>query len=278
MREGKKRCKHHRRTSSLTDITMAPPPVYQPMDLHLPSVHQIPPPYQSQPPQPFSAPINLVNSGSLRNERYRDIEMSDVAFDFDVFTNVRNHPYRRPKARGMPFPGSFSDWTERRRNRRLDKARNDSQTRGHVEHPVQEEPTNMSTMTGDYGYPHASEYVKAWYMHYDAGLQIQENAALAKVQEKKELEKTLSELGRQYRETKIRMKYLTQSRPDVKARSFNAMRSAIAQRYQTLTQVLQSMEQNGWDYERARLALCINWGVSSHDAAAMFPSPSPSSS
>lgn len=243
--------KHHRRSSSLTDVTMADPPDYQ---LSTP----YPLPYQLQSSQPFSAPINFVHSQILHNGADQDVEMIDVSSNSD---KVRHHPYHRLKARTR-LSGSVRK-SERRSNRSYDRV--------HAPHFVPEEPVGTSTMINAYGYPHAAEYLKAAYWKYDTDMAMEEKAALAGVQEIRNLERKMRELGQQYKVAQVRMRQLARSNPRAQAIRSNASRYTAAQRFQTLARGLQFMAQNGWDHEKARFALCNLWNVSIDDAFKMFP-------
>ena len=243
--------KHHRRSSSLTDVTMADPPDYQPSTPY-------PLPYQLQPSQPFSAPVNFVHSQILYNGADQDVEMIDVASSSD---KVRHHPYHRLKARTR-LSGSV---------RKSERQPNRSHDRVHAPHFVPEEPVGTSTMINAYGYPHAAEYLKAAYWKYDTDMAMEEKAALAGVQEIRSLEKKTRELGQQYKVAQVRMRQLARSNPGAQAIRSNASRYTAAQRFQTLARGLQFMAQNGWDHEKARFALCNLWNVSVDDAFKMFP-------
>lgn len=243
--------KDHRRSSSLTDVTMAEPPDYQPSTPY-------PPPYQLQPSQPFSAPVNFVHSQTLHNGADQDVEMIDVASSSD---NIRHHPYHRLKAR--THLSGFVRKSERRRNRSHDRV--------HAQHLVPEGPAGTLTMINAYGYPHAAEYLKAAYWKYDTNMAMEENAAHAGVQEIRNLEKKMRELGQQYKMAQVRMRQLVRSNPGAQAIRSNASRYTAAQRFQALARGLQFMAQNGWDHEKARFALCNLWNVSVDDAFKMFP-------
>ena len=243
--------KHHRRSSSLTDVTMADPPDYQPSTPY-------PLPYQLQPSQQFSAPVNYVHSQMLYNGADQDVEMIDVASSSD---KVRHHPYHRLKARTR-LSGSV---------RKSERQPNRSHDRVHAPHFVPEEPVGTSTMINAYGYPHAAEYLKAAYWKYDTDMAMEEKAALAGVQEIRNLERKMRELGQQYKVAQVRMRQLARSNPRAQAIRSNASRYTAAQRFQTLARGLQFMAQNGWDHEKARFALCNLWNVSIDDAFKMFP-------
>ena len=242
------RRKRHRRSSSLIDVTMADPPDYQPC---------YPLPYQPQPLQPFSAPINFVHSQVLHTEADQDVEMIDVVSSSD---KVPHHPYRRPEAR-MPHSGPVRK-SKKQSNRHYDRV--------HAQHLVPEKAAGTS-MINAYGYPHAAEYLEAAYWTYDTDMAMEENAALAGVQEIRNLEKKMKELGQQYRVTQVRMRQLVRSNPGAQAIKSKASRNAAAQRFQTLARGLQFMAQNGWGHEKVRFALCNLWNVSVDDAFRMFP-------
>ena len=243
--------KHHRRSSSLTDVTMADPPDYQPSTPY-------PLPYQLQPSQQFSAPVNYVHSQMLYNGADQDVEMIDVASSSD---KVRHHPYHRLKARTR-LSGSV---------RKSERQPNRSHDRVDAPHFVPEEPVGTSTMINAYGYPHAAEYLKAACWKYDTDMAMEEKAALAGVQEIRNLERKMRELGQQYKVAQVRMRQLARSNPRAQAIRSNASRYTAAQRFQTLARGLQFMAQNGWDHEKARFALCNLWNVSIDDAFKMFP-------
>jgi len=251
--------KDHKRSSSLTDVIMADPSDYQPSTSYL--LPYQPQPYllpcQPQPSQPFSAPVDFVHSQILYNGADQDIEMIDVASSSD---KIRHRPHHRLKAR-MHLLDSVRK-SERRRNQCYDRV--------HAQNLVPEE-SGTSTMINAYGYPHAAEYLKAAYWKYDTDMAMEESAALAGVQEIRDLEKKTRELGRQYRMAQVRMRQLVRSKPGAQAIRSNATRNAAAQRFQTLARGLQFMAQSGWDHEKARFALCNLWNVSVDDAFKMFP-------